>query len=303
MHSELEHVEFVPLSALGSFNLGNPLEGIAKGGTVFVQTSRTDPAEVWQQVPPHARRQIRERDLRLLYADAAGIAAQVATREDLRVRMQGIVLLGVFLRAAPFAADRGMGRDVLMVAVRQSLARYFGKAGQQVVEENLICAQRGYDEVREVPRAMVQEEEKDGRRREILDKRVEDLMTEGAVTCRPDTPLVEVHGLLAEKHISCVVVVDTAGKMVGLLSTTDLARAQSLAARMHRGLPDLLAEHLMTPDVLTTHPGESLADAVDRLIDNRVHRLVVTEEEDPTRPIGILSLTDLATAGPMTGSQ
>jgi CBS domain-containing protein len=53
--------------------------------------------------------------------------------------------------------------------------------------------------------------------------------------------------------------------------------------------------------VLTTHPEESLADAVDRLIHKRVHRLVVTEKKDPTRPIGILSLTDLASAGPMTG--
>ena len=63
--------------------------------------------------------------------------------------------------------------------------------------------------------------------------------------------------------------------------------------------PELLAEHLMTPDVLTTHPEESLADAVDRLVSNRVHRLVVTKEQEPKRPIGILSLTDLATAGPM----
>ena len=54
----------------------------------------------------------------------------------------------------------------------------------------------------------------------------------------------------------------------------------------------------MTPDVLTTRPEEALADAADRLVRNRVHRLVVTSEADPKRPIGILSLTDLATAGP-----
>ena len=65
--------------------------------------------------------------------------------------MQGIVLLGVFLRAAPFVAERRMERDALMDAVRESLTRYFGKAGERVVEENLICVQRGYDEVREVP--------------------------------------------------------------------------------------------------------------------------------------------------------
>jgi pyruvate-ferredoxin/flavodoxin oxidoreductase len=298
-HCELHHVEFVPLSALASFNLGNPLEGIAKGGTVFVQTSRTDPEDVWRQVPPYARRQIRDLDLRLLYADAAGIAAEVATREDLVVRMQGIVLLGVFLRAAPFAADRGIGRDTLMVAVRQSLARYFGKAGEKVIEENLTCVKRGYDEVREVPPGIIQQEDPEGHGA-MLGKLVSDLMTEGAVTCRPDTPLAEVRDLLAERQISCVVVVDAEGEMVGLLSTTDLARAQALSQRMDQSLPELLPEHLMTPEVLTTRPEEPLADAIDRLVSNRVHRLVVTREQEPKRPIGILSLTDLATAGPLS---
>jgi pyruvate-ferredoxin/flavodoxin oxidoreductase len=301
-HCELHHVEFVPLSALASFNLGNPLEGITKGGTVFVQTARKDSDAVWWQVPPYARSLIRELDLRLFYADAAGIAAEVATREDLRVRMQGIVLLGVFLRAAPFVTERGMDRDTLMDAVRHSLTRYFGKAGERVVEENLVCVQRGYDEVREVPRSLIQEEDTEGRNA-ISGIRVAHLMTEGAVTCRPDTPLAEVHDLLSERQISCVVVVDDGGEMVGLLSTTDLARAQSLAARMDRSLPDLRAEHLMTPDVLTTRPEEPLAEAVERLVSNRVHRLVVTSEKEPTRPIGIFSLTDLAAAGPLIESR
>ncbi len=301
-HCELHHVEFVPLSALASFNLGNPLDGIAKGGTVFVQTGRKEPGEVWQMVPLHAQRQIRDLDLHLLYADAAGIAAEVATREELRVRMQGIVLLGVFLRAAPFVAERRMSRDALMDGVRKSLTRYFGKAGERVVEENLICVQRGYDEVQEVPRSLIQEEETEGRSA-IAGLRVADLMTEGAVTCSPDTSLAEVHGLLSERQISCVVIVDGDGEMVGLLSTTDLARAQSLMARMDHSLPDLRAEHLMTPDVLTTRPEEPLAEAAERLVGHRVHRLVVTSEKEPTRPIGILSLTDLAAAGPLIESQ
>jgi CBS domain-containing protein len=99
-----------------------------------------------------------------------------------------------------------------------------------------------------------------------------------------------------------VVVVDGEGEMVGLLSTTDLARAQSLARRMDRGLPNLLPERLMTREVLTTRPDEPLDDAVERLVTNRVHRLVVTSEQEPKRPIGILSLTDLATADPMVES-
>jgi CBS domain-containing protein len=188
-----------------------------------------------------------------------------------------------------------------MVAVRQSLARYFGKAGEKVIEENLTCVKRGYDEVREVPPDIIQQEDPEGHGA-ILGKQVSDLMTEGAVTCRPDTPLAEVRDLLAERQISCVVVVDAEGEMVGLLSTTDLARAQSLSQRMDQSLPELLPEHLMTPEVLTTRPEEPLTDAIDRLVSNRVHRLVVTREQEPKRPIGILSLTDLATADPLSES-
>jgi CBS domain-containing protein len=170
-----------------------------------------------------------------------------------------------------------------------------------VVEENLTCVQRGYDEVREVPSSVVQEGEAE-QRRAIPGGCVSDLMTEGAVTCRPETSLAEVQDLLSARQISCVVVVDGEGEMVGLLSTTDLARAQSLSRRMDQSLPDLRAGHLMTPDVLTTRPEESLADAADRLVNSRVHRLVVTSAEEPKRPIGILSLTDLATAGPIIES-
>ena len=109
-HCELHHVEFVPLSALASFNLGNPLDGIAKGGTVFVQTSRTDPEDVWRQVPAYARRLIRDLDLHLLLCGRGGHRCRRwQTREDLRVRMQGIVLLGVFLRCGALRDRKAHG--------------------------------------------------------------------------------------------------------------------------------------------------------------------------------------------------
>ena len=60
-------------------------------------------------------------------------------------------------------------------------------------------------------------------------------------------------------------------------------------------LPDILPEHIMTRNVITTTPTESLATAVDKLIENRIHRLVVVQPENGhNRPVGILSVTDLA---------
>ena len=51
----------------------------------------------------------------------------------------------------------------------------------------------------------------------------------------------------------------------------------------------------MTRNVITTTPDESLAQAVDKLIENRIHRLVVVEKENGHQvPVGILTVTDLA---------
>ena len=291
-HCELNEVDFVPLNSMSAFNLGNPLEGIRRGGTVFVQTPEKDPHKIWKLVPAYARRLIREKHLKLHYLDAAAIAEEISSREDLRVRMQGIVLLGVFLRVVPFVAERGMGHDELLSAVERSIRRYFGKRGEQVVSDNLTCVQRGYDEVHEVARDVI---EGTVRLRPEAAKgmRVEESMTKGAISCRPDTPVSEVSQLLIEKGISCAVVVDESGQMAGILSDTDLESARHLADRLHWDLPQILTSHVMTRHVLTTWPEESLEDAISRLVANRVHRLVVTPENEPTKPIGILSVTDV----------
>ena len=42
-HGELEHVDFVPLHDVAAFRQGDPLRGLADGGTVFVQSSLIGP--------------------------------------------------------------------------------------------------------------------------------------------------------------------------------------------------------------------------------------------------------------------
>jgi CBS domain-containing protein len=63
-------------------------------------------------------------------------------------------------------------------------------------------------------------------------------------------------------------------------------------------LPEVFPYHLMTREVLVTWPDEPLTQALDRLLESSVHRLVVVESESKrSRPIGIFSLTDLTHAG------
>ncbi len=155
VHSELEHVEFIPLNDVNAFNLENPLAGLAEHGIVFVQSSKSEPAEIWKAVPAWARKVMREKQARLFALDTVQIAREASSRADLQQRMQGIVLLGVFLHVTPFQDASGITEDQLFQGVEKSLRKYFGKRGERVVQDNLNAVKRGFHEVIEVPREVM----------------------------------------------------------------------------------------------------------------------------------------------------
>jgi pyruvate-ferredoxin/flavodoxin oxidoreductase len=149
LHAELNQVEFVAVQDANAFLSGNPLEGLAEGGKIYFQTSDA-PERVWATLPASARKNIRARKLRLFIADAMNIARDCSSRADLQVRMQGIVLLGSFLRLTPFAERAGLDKQQLFEALEKVLRKYFGKRGERVVADNMNAARRGYEEVQEV---------------------------------------------------------------------------------------------------------------------------------------------------------
>lgn len=150
-HSELAQVEFIPLNDINAFNLGNPLAGLAEGGAVFIQSQHQDPNAVWQGIPAYGQRILRRRKARVYFMDTIQIARQVATDADLQVRMQGVVLVGIFIRVTPFAERSGMGREDILKSVEKYIRKYFGKRGEKVVQENLQCVERGLSDLREIP--------------------------------------------------------------------------------------------------------------------------------------------------------
>jgi pyruvate-ferredoxin/flavodoxin oxidoreductase len=153
-HGELEYIDFVALHDVAAFRQGSPLHGLVDGGTVFVASPASDPEAVWSSIPIEGRTEILARDLRLAALDTAGLARARAPRPDLVVRMQGVLLLGVFLRLTPFAGQAGLGREELLAAVRPQLERFFGKRGGRVVEANLDLVAAAYDGVMDVTAAV-----------------------------------------------------------------------------------------------------------------------------------------------------
>jgi pyruvate-ferredoxin/flavodoxin oxidoreductase len=144
----------VPVQDSAVFRYGAPLHGLVDGGTLFLQTALTDPEEIWASLPASARAEMVAREIRLAALDTAALARAHSPRADLEVRMQGVALVGVFLRLTPFARQAGLDRDALLTAIRPGLARAFGKRGSKVVDANLAVIGDAYDRVIDVTAAL-----------------------------------------------------------------------------------------------------------------------------------------------------
>ena len=156
LHAELENVDLIVLNDVNALISSNPLKGIVEGGAIFMQSKYSDPADVWKRIPAHHRKTIRDRNIKVYYIDMVSIAREVASMVDLEMRMQGIVLLGAFLKLTPFADASGMSDDEVYAGVEKALRKYFGKRGEQVVQDNLTCVKRGYGEMKEIPQDHIQ---------------------------------------------------------------------------------------------------------------------------------------------------
>ena len=66
LHCELEHVDLVVLNDTdGACSAAIRWTGLVAGGAIFMQSPYTDPADVWQRIPEHHKKHIREKNLRV----------------------------------------------------------------------------------------------------------------------------------------------------------------------------------------------------------------------------------------------
>jgi pyruvate-ferredoxin/flavodoxin oxidoreductase len=155
MHCELEKVDLLCVNDPTALLSGGTLSGLVEGGAIFMQSPYADPADVWKRIPESNRRAIREKKVRVFYCDMVKIARELASEADLQMRMQGIVLLGAFLRLTPYTRESNMSDEQVYVGVEKALYKYFGKRGDRVVKDNLDCVKRGYSEMQEIPAEVI----------------------------------------------------------------------------------------------------------------------------------------------------
>jgi CBS domain-containing protein len=115
--------------------------------------------------------------------------------------------------------------------------------------------------------------------------RISDVMTEAAVTDRPEDTLQQAAGKMREQQTGSLLVLD-GNDLVGIVTERDVLKAVATATPL-----DTPVSEVMSKDLITVEPGTSLREAARIMTDRWIRHLPVLEGG---RLVGIVSQRDLA---------
>ena len=146
-----------------------------------------------------------------------------------------------------------------------------------------------------------------------MTKTVADVMTPNPITVTPQTPLQEAIKLLAENHISGLPVVNNSGKLVGVISETDLMWRESgieaspyimildsiiylqnparYEKEIHKVLGQTVGE-VMSSKPISIQSSQSLREAAHIMHNKKISRLPVVDNQGD-KVIGLLTQGDI----------
>jgi len=125
---------------------------------------------------------------------------------------------------------------------------------------------------------------------------VAEIMRTDLRTVPPDATVADAVEIMSEFHVSGLPVVDLHGRLIGVVSTTDVldATAESASpAERERVFENTLVSDIMTPRPATVLPETEVMEAARHMLYLEVHRLFV---EDAGRLTGVVSQSDIVGA-------
>lgn len=105
-------------------------------------------------------------------------------------------------------------------------------------------------------------------------------------TISPDASVFEALRVMAEKDVGALVVAHN-GQIVGIISERDYARKIILLGKTSRDTP---VSEIMTREVVTIHPDDTLDECMEAMSRHRVRHLPVIEGDEM---VGIISIGDV----------
>lgn len=116
---------------------------------------------------------------------------------------------------------------------------------------------------------------------------VRDIMNKHVITISKEKTCLEAATLLQEKDISFLVVTEGQNP-VGILSEADFVRKIVVKNRLASDVP---ISDIMSPKFRWVEPTTLIEDAVQKMLNNNIRRLLVLENE---KLVGVITQTDLA---------
>ena len=126
---------------------------------------------------------------------------------------------------------------------------------------------------------------------------VRERMTSPAVTITPETPFQEALKLMRDKKFRRLPVVDSAGKIVGIVSERDMLHASPSPAtslsvwEVNYLLWKLKISDIMTHNVLTLNQDTPIEDAANLMVTHKIGGVPVVD--DSGKVVGVITETDI----------
>ncbi len=115
--------------------------------------------------------------------------------------------------------------------------------------------------------------------------KISDVMTKNLITIHKDATLREAAALFAEHRIRALPVVDDDGRIIGLITTSDLAVAVS------KGDLNSKVGDYMRKEIPVIHIDSDIYDAIRLMLKHKIGRLIVVDSSG--KPVGIVTRTDI----------
>ena len=124
--------------------------------------------------------------------------------------------------------------------------------------------------------------------RSIKSVKVVDFMSKNLITVTKDSTIYDCAKLMRRHRISSVIVINKDGTLAGLVTKTDL-----VSVFLTQSTVPLKVASIMTKNVITADPGDSLLLIESLLINHRISRVVIQRNR---RPVGIITYRDFMPA-------
>jgi CBS domain-containing protein len=102
----------------------------------------------------------------------------------------------------------------------------------------------------------------------------------------PNSTVFDAIHLMAEKNVGALTVLEN-GRLIGIISERDYTRKVILKGKSSK---ETLVQEIMTKDLVTAHPGDSVGECMAMMTEKRVRHLPVIEGG---KMVGLVAIGDL----------